>query len=56
MDHSGLAKLARTADTNTDKNDLTFGLWNIRSLSNKGPIVYYLLSDHKLDFLCLTET
>ena len=55
-DHSVLAKLPRSADTKVGKNDLTFGLWNIRSLSNKGPVVYDLLSDRKFDFLCLTET
>lgn len=36
--------------------DLTFGLFNTRSLTNKGPLIYDLLNDSKFDFLCLTET
>ncbi|KAI2646131.1 putative calcium-binding protein [Labeo rohita] len=48
VDPSLLAKLTKATTINTGKNDLLFGLWNIRSLSNKGPFCF--------DFFCLTET
>lgn len=55
VDHSVLAKLTKATITNIGKTDLLFGLWNIQSLSSKGPLVYDLF-DHKFDFLCSTET
>lgn len=56
VDHSVLANVTRTTSTKSVKNDPTFGLFNIRSLTHKGPLVYDLLKDNKFDFLCLTET
>lgn len=35
---------------------INFGLFNIRSLTNKGQLIQDIISDCKLDFLCLTET
>ncbi len=41
---------------NTEKQMTKLGLLNIRSLSTKALIVNYMITDHKLDVLCLTET
>lgn len=56
VDHSVLADIARTTSIESGTTDLTFGLFNIHSLTNKGPLIYDLLNDSKFDFLCLTET
>ncbi|XP_038129883.1 uncharacterized protein LOC119775848 [Cyprinodon tularosa] len=58
VDHSVLARLARSASTTTscDNNALNFALLNIRSLTSKGHLIQDLITDRKLDFLCLTET
>uniref|UniRef100_A0A8C1LVW7 Reverse transcriptase domain-containing protein n=2 Tax=Cyprinus carpio TaxID=7962 RepID=A0A8C1LVW7_CYPCA len=56
IDHSVLVKPTKTITFIDGKNDLLFGLWNIRSISDKGPFVNDLLFDRKFDFLCLTET
>jgi len=58
VDHSTLASLARSANVSftNQHSDVNFGLFNIRSLSGKGQLLQDLLLDHKLDFLCLTET
>ncbi|KAL1277558.1 hypothetical protein QQF64_024231, partial [Cirrhinus molitorella] len=45
VDHGVLTNLARSVDNDSGKNNLSFGLFNIRSLSTKGPLVYDLLSD-----------
>lgn len=50
-----LSNLAKSAGYHA-KNYLFFGLFSICSLSNKGPLLHYVLSDRKLDFLCLTDT
>uniref|UniRef100_A0A671UXC8 SGNH hydrolase-type esterase domain-containing protein n=1 Tax=Sparus aurata TaxID=8175 RepID=A0A671UXC8_SPAAU len=55
-DHSVLAIPARSANTKPHTSNLTFGLFNIRSLTNKGPLLFDLLNDRKFDFFCLTET
>ncbi len=41
---------------NTEKQMITLGLLNIRSLSTKVLFVNDMITDHKLDVLCLTET
>ena len=60
VDHSALARLARSANANAafsnQQSDVRFGLFNIRSLNGKGQLLQDLLLDHKYDFLCLTET
>ncbi len=35
---------------------IKLGLLNIRSLSTKAPFLNDMITDHKLDVLCLTET
>ncbi len=41
---------------NTEKQMITLGLLNIRSLSAKALFVNYMITDHNLDLLSLTET
>ncbi len=41
---------------NTDKHMIKRGLLNIRSLSTKALFVSYMITNHKLYVLCLTET
>lgn len=41
---------------NIDSTTVSFGLLNIRSLTNKGPLIQDLIMDHKFDFLCLSES
>ncbi len=41
---------------NTENQMINLGLLNIRSLSTKALFVNYMITDHKLDVLCLTET
>ncbi len=41
---------------NTEKQMIKLGLLNIRSLSTKAFFVNDMITDHKLDVLCLTET
>ena len=51
IDHSVLVIPTRSANTKPHTSNLTFGLFNIRSLTNVD-----LLNDRKFDFFCLTET
>lgn len=55
---SVLARLARSANAplSSDNTSVSFGLLNIRSLTGKGHLVQDLLTDRKLDFMCLNET
>ncbi|XP_062400145.1 uncharacterized protein LOC134089717 [Sardina pilchardus] len=55
VDHTVLARLPRS-DVHSPSNRLKAGLFNIRSLTNKASLVSDFIMDHKLDFLCLTET
>ncbi len=41
---------------NTEKQMIKLGLYNIRSLSTKELFVNDIITDHKLEVLCLTET
>ncbi len=41
---------------NTEKPMIKLGLLNIRSLSTKALFANYMITDHKLDVLSLTET
>ncbi len=41
---------------NTEKQMIKLGLLNIRSLLTKVLFVNHMITDHKLDVLCLTET
>ncbi len=41
---------------NIEKQMIKLGLLNIRSLSTKALFVNDMITDHKLDVLCLTET
>lgn len=58
VNHSVLARLARSASAplSSDNTGVSFGLLNIRSLTGKGHLVQDLLTDRKLDLLCLNET
>lgn len=56
INHRALASLARTADGNNTNHNVNFGLYNVRSLANKGPFLQEFTIDRKFDFLCLTET
>ena len=57
VDHGVLARLARSASAvSCDSTALNFALLNIRSLTSKGNLIQDIITDRKLDFLCLTET
>ncbi|KAL0148104.1 hypothetical protein M9458_056574, partial [Cirrhinus mrigala] len=43
VDHGVLTNLARSVGNDSGKNNFSFGLLDIRSLSTKGPLVYDLL-------------
>ncbi|CAM4558873.1 unnamed protein product [Leuciscus chuanchicus] len=49
VDHSVIASLAGSANVKVqhDNNNVSFGLFNIRSLTNKGPLLQDLLSDRR---------
>ncbi len=51
-----LASLARSASSSLGGNELKVGLFNIRSLSNKGLFISDIVDDCKFDFFCLVET
>ena len=56
FDHSVHVIPTRSTHTKHRTSNLTFGLFNIRSLTNKGPLLFDPLNDYKFDFFCLTET
>lgn len=56
VDHSVLAHLGKSTLIEPTTNVFTFGLFNIRSINNKAPLVWDLLNDCKFDLFCLTET
>ena len=55
VDRSALAYPARLASAEPTIS-LSFGFFNSRSLTNKGPLLNDLITDRKYDFFCLTET
>ncbi len=55
IDYSVLTPLPKSI-THTRANYHKFALYNIRSIANKAPFINDLITDHKLDYLCLTET
>ncbi len=57
VDHSVLTYPTRSASFNPSTNSShTFRLFDTCSLTNKGPLLYDLLTGCKFDFFCLTET
>ncbi|XP_051916324.1 uncharacterized protein LOC127597376 [Hippocampus zosterae] len=58
IDHRALAGLARAANgpRSSETAAVNFGLLNIRSLTGKGNLIQDILTDRKLDILCLNET
>uniref|UniRef100_A0A674N9T6 Reverse transcriptase domain-containing protein n=1 Tax=Takifugu rubripes TaxID=31033 RepID=A0A674N9T6_TAKRU len=58
INHSVLASPSVQALTHTKLEDtsVSFGLLNIRSLTNKEHLIHDLLTDRNFDFLCITET
>lgn len=56
VDHTVLAHLGKSTITESTTNVFKFGLFNIRSMNNKAPLIWDLLNDCKFDFFCLTET
>ncbi len=56
VDPGVLTNLTRSVGNDSGQNNSSFGLFNIRSLSTKVPLVYDMPSDRKFDFLGLTET
>lgn len=42
--------------TGPRESNISMGLLNVRTISNKGQLIHDLVNDHKFDFLCLTET
>ena len=55
VDHRVLASLPRS-NGHTHFKRRKVGLYNIRSISNKAPLINEFITDHEIDFLCLTET
>ena len=51
-----LQTLPRATQPIRSPHQLKFGLFNTRSLNNKGLIINQFISDNKLDFFCITET
>uniref|UniRef100_A0AAR2KDM3 Endonuclease/exonuclease/phosphatase domain-containing protein n=1 Tax=Pygocentrus nattereri TaxID=42514 RepID=A0AAR2KDM3_PYGNA len=53
---NNLINIYPCSDDSTNTLDLKLGLLNIRSLNSKAVVVNEIISDHKFDFFCLTET
>ena len=56
VDRSVLVISITSANTKPHTSNLTFELFHICSLTNKGPLLFDLLNDCKFDLFCLTET